>query len=264
VPNASWAIALVATRSALPFLLNALIGIQRCGIDPAIVTVGAPEGQIEPIRRMAESFGAKAVELTDEDADQPVGELFVYGSTPFDRFTAHKYPLTRALLAERRHVVYADVDVAWLRNPLPYLERVLAHYCCAVQTEAVELFPPLPICSGFLAFAPTPAALRMLGTQIDILAATVAAGGRAGDQDMLRSVVMSDPQFLHGTFPLPECLFPNGRMEGVFADYQRQQELADEGGPFVFHANWTEGFQNKRAMLERVGGWFVKEVQRPG
>ncbi len=264
-PN--WAIALVASRAASPFLRNALIGICRCGIDPAIVRIGALDADIEDVGRVAQGFGARPVRLSDGEAaggGPAVGaaadELLTYGTAAFNSFSAHRYPLIRTLVAEGHHVVYADVDVAWLRNPLPYLERVLSHYCCAAQTEAVDEFPPLAICSGFLAFAPHPLSMRLLEAQIGSQVANIADGYRTCDQNRLRAVIFDDPQLLQSTFPLPEGLFPNGLLECVAASRDREATIVRRILPYIFHSNWTVGSANKRALLERASAWFVEDM----
>ena len=112
-----------------------------------------------------------------------------------------------------------------------------------------------PICSGFLAFAPSPQSLRLLDTQIERLAAF---GG--SDQDTICAIVTDDLQLLRSTFPLPEGLFPNGLLECVAVARSRENGFMGKVlQPYIFHANWTVGPKNKRTLLERAGAWFVDE-----
>jgi hypothetical protein len=157
-------------------------------------------------------------------------------------------------LEEGKRLVHADIDVAWLRNPLPYLSDVLSHYAWACQTEAYPIFPPT-FCLGFYAVSATRETLELMS---HLIAGTDPL--KQHDQEAFNKILVENREYLASIFPLPEGLFPNGVLyRAMDRDKEPPVVMSEQLRPFIFHANCTVGLENKRRLLARVGAWFGSE-----
>jgi hypothetical protein len=257
----SWTIVLLATRGLAPFVENALIGMARCGIDTGLVQLVFPSDAEAELLGIARAFGA-CPRLLDRMIDVAAADIpadyAAYGTPAFARFVKYRFAVIRAILAEGRRVIYADVDVAWLRNPLHYLGDVLRHYPLAIQTESNPVFPP-SFCLGFLALAAADDRCFALIDHFIAHHASDAAGRPL--QPVFRALLAANPGYLTTIFPLPEGLFPTGLLYGAAAE--RNEPPVTMSGllqPFIFHGNWTVGRDAKRRLLDKAGAWFVPDA----
>ena len=82
-----WAIVLLATRGLAHFVENALVGIERCGIDASVVDVVFPANAECELASVARVFGAKPRILEQfvdvQSADMPT-TYAEYGSPEFN------------------------------------------------------------------------------------------------------------------------------------------------------------------------------------
>ena len=141
-----FAIVLLATRGLADFMENALVSIKRCGVEVGQVEVVVPAGDERELGGVTKVYGAKIrvlEQLVTVNPDDIPAAYVEYGSPEFSALMKYRFPVLRAIMAEGKHVIYSDVDVVWLRNPLPYLSDVLDNCPCAFQTESMPLFPPM-------------------------------------------------------------------------------------------------------------------------
>ena len=156
-------VALVATRGLEDFLENSLTGLIRVGVDPRIVHVARPDNAADTIDPIILKFGAVVDSFAAFGQAFPAAmpdQYFDYGTEPFIAVNWEKVRYIRRLLDRYRHVVYADLDVGWLADPLWYLDAVAKFYPLAFQTEALRRFPPV-LCWGFLSAKSSNATLRL-------------------------------------------------------------------------------------------------------
>lgn len=252
-----WTIVLYATRGLAAFVENALTSIKRCGIEGRLVQIIFPADAEYELSHLAGSFGARArilehmVDVKDGDIPTAYAE---WGSQEFNRLLKYRFPALRAILAEGTPVIYADIDVSWLRSPLPYLSDVLRHYFWACQTEPWATFPP-DFCVGFFALSPRPECFEMIDLHI---AQNDADNLKHTEQVLFRSMLVQNPQYLHNIFPLPEGLFPAGVLYPCVASSEEPPvRMASRLRPFILHANWCVGLEDKRRLLAHAGAWFV-------
>ena len=257
------AIVLVASKGLKDFVRNSLLSIDRAGVEDCTICIAAPEDVLSEIDEASAEFQeVRYIRLEETRAADYSAMLRyqVYGNAAFARFTVSKWAAIRYLLnAGYRRVTYADVDVAWLRNPLPLLRRVLHSFEMAAQTEGTEHFPPA-FCTGFMSWRSSDFTLRFL-EQIETLhAATVEKEATAHDQVVLNRVIAGSPGLTQRIFGLSELLFANGLLAGALGMRDRtfEQILTGRIAPMIFHANWTVGLERKRLLLQRTGNWLVE------
>jgi len=138
-------VALVATKGVEDFLLNALTGLTRAGVDPRIIHVARPDNaadEIDPVIVNAGAVVHSFAECSPSLEALPDGYVD-YGTDAFIAINWEKVRYIRWLLDRYRHVVYADLDVGWLADPLWYLQSVAQIFPLAFQTEACRRFTPV-------------------------------------------------------------------------------------------------------------------------
>lgn len=258
--NEHTVVALLATRGVEDFLQNALAGIAGVGIDPRIVHVARPESAGDAIDPIVEAAGARVVpfsQFCEPSADFSGPGYVEYGTPAFIAINWAKVRYLRRLLEQFHHVVYADVDVAWLADPLWYLRAVAGQYPLAFQTEAVRRFPPV-CCWGFVSLTASDDARRLLDELLAVYDNRRPGEATLDEQATCDALFTRDPRWMSVIYPLPEGLFLNGL--SYRALLQAPSATAPMHGalsPFTFHANWTTGLENKRALMKQTGTWLL-------
>lgn len=247
------------------FLDNALMGLDAVGIPLETVVVGCPSPYEAEIRQVIGSRACSVHALPEAIRGAPGVDVGYhhYGTSDFVAMMWLKVRFVRALLEVHEHVVYADVDVVWLRNPLPYLAQVAERFPIAFQTEGQGSFPPA-VCCGFVSLRREERSIAFLDALIAEDAAREAAGRRTDDQVVAQHVIDSDLAWLAGMSFLPESLFVNGLGHALMdPSASASALLAGELRPFVFHANWAIGRARKIRLMESVGQWGTPVLPLP-
>jgi len=261
--DAEDAIVLVVSKGLADFVRNALLSIRRAEVSQCDVCLAFPANALPEME--AASAGFPQVVCVPLEEVRPndysaIEQYENYGNAAFARFTVSKWAAIRFLLnAGYRRVTYADVDVAWIRNPLPLLRRVLQIFEVAAQTEGTEHFPPA-FCTGFMSWRKSNFTLRFLEQLERLHAATVEKEATAHDQIVLNRLIAGSPSLTQHIFTLSELLFANGLVARALAGHDATLDriLAGRIAPMIFHANWTVGLERKRLLLKQTGNWLVE------
>jgi hypothetical protein len=132
-------------------------------------------------------------------------------------------------------------------------------YPMAFQTEGLARFPPA-LCCGFASFARSERTIAFLDAMIEFHAGQAGSEEPLDDQAVCQQLVEQDPAWLRDIYCLPEALFPNGLgYRNLQNAGEPPAEMEGELLPFVFHANWTIGAQNKRKLLAGAGTWLLED-----
>jgi hypothetical protein len=226
-------------------------------MDPGWVQIVTPGNARSEIDRIVAPFGARSRELEEfvcEQAAEFPTSYIQYGSREFRRLSLLRPAIVRHFLKETKRLLHIDSDVGWFRNPLDYLERVLEHYPLTCQTEAVAQFPP-SFCVGFYAIGSSPEARDLLDRYV-----TACESSDLDDQQTFNKLMSENPSLRAKVFPLPEALFANGLLYNAFRSRANAAMTVAELKPFIFHANWTIGKENKRRLLIGAGAWLVEDT----
>jgi hypothetical protein len=258
-------IVIFATRSMLGFAENAIRGIARCGIDPSIVQFVIPEKSRKIFDERFAPYPCRIRCIEDilhDEIDLDSEEYHNWGTRQFNRLMRVRLPVVSRILAEHNcPVIHADADVAWLRNPIPYISGVLSVYPWTSQTEATAHFPP-PFCMGFFAARPDPFCFDLMEQHAERLA-LAETDVNVTMQTLFQQMVAENPATLSRIFPLPEGLFPCGLLNPLFLGGATKVRMVDQLQPFIFHANWTIGSENKQDLLRETRLWDVRgELKR--
>jgi hypothetical protein len=253
-----WTIVLFATAGLSRFVENALIGILRCRIDAGIVQLVFPESARNELGPVAEKYRVRSrilEETIDAQAPDMPSSYLNWNTDAFNILMSYRFRVLRVILAEAKKVIVSDIDVAWLRNPLPYLSEVLRRHPWACQIEAKAEFPP-NFCLGFYALRAAPDTIELIDLNLTSMGARDV---KPADQDLFREILIDNPRFLAKVFALPESAFPSGLLYRSVASQDDSVPMAGRMQPFIFHANWCVGLENKQRLLAHAGGWFVPD-----
>jgi hypothetical protein len=245
------------------FLSNAIQGILQVGIDAGQILVGCPNNALSSVKSVAGLYSNQIQIISTQKLSGNEAELESYssfGSRSFTDISWKKIFFIRELIELHPHVIYADLDISWIRNPLPYLSEVAKVYPIAIQTEGLPRFPPA-LCCGFASFARSERAIAFLDALIEFNSAQLDSDTRLDDQVACQRLIENDATWLHDIYCLPEALFLNG------LGYRNLQHAGEspcpmeaELLPFLFHANWTIGIDNKRKLLATTGTWLLGDT----
>jgi hypothetical protein len=251
-------IALFCTRGMETFLANSIRGILQVGIDPGSIYVGCPNNAFKIVSDVARGYSDHIHIVSDQkptDVDDETQNYSCFGTRSFTDISWKKVVFIREQIELHRHIVYADLDVGWIRNPLPYLIQVAQVYPMAFQTEGLPRFPPA-LCFGFASFTKSARTNAFLDALIELDDANRRDGNRLNDQAVCQNLIESDASWWKDIFFLPEALFLNGlgyrNLQKSVAPCPMDGELL----PFLFHANWTVGADRKHNLLAQAGLWF--------
>ncbi len=257
------AVAMIASAGLRDFVLNTVGSMRSCGVRPeqmflfysdaaageyAALAKLLPQGNMVPIHA--------ALDPPLVDAEETYSN---YGTDYFSRFTSIKLLALRWLMARGiRQVVYTDVDIVWIRNPLGYLKRVAKRHDFAAQNESTELLTPT-LCAGFMSLKNTPRIKQLVSALVDLHEQAIAAGRNLHDQQIINEYIQQNPKLHRAVWLLPAAQFPNGLFASMFTTPDCLQTFPlSILRPMIFHANWCVGLSAKQAMLEKSGLW------RPG
>jgi hypothetical protein len=251
-------ILLVVSKGLPDFIRNTLTSIRRCGAT-ARICIALPQIALAEVKVAASGFQNVQFVFLEEISAVDYSDMskyFDYGSKEFRRFMGSKWRAIRFLLESGfARVIYTDVDVAWIRNPLPLIKQTLKCYEIAIQTEGVETFPP-DYCCGFMSFRDSEFVIGLL-KQLEALQPDTEA---IGDQAVFNRLVASSNDLLYRIHGLSELLFANGlsaAKTSVIDDV-----LVANVRPMIFHANWTVGIENKHLLLQRTGNWLIDQIPK--
>jgi Nucleotide-diphospho-sugar transferase len=253
-------IALLCTRGMEAFLLNAIQGILQTGIDASQIIVGCPNNALSSVKSSVRLHSVQVQVISTQELSENEAELEKYssfGSRSFTDISWKKIFFIRHLIELHPHVIYADLDISWIRNPLPYLMEVAKVYPLAIQTEGLPRFPPA-FCCGFASFVKSEKAIAFLDALIEFNSAQLDSDNRLDDQVACQQLIEKDLTWLHDIYCLPEALFLNGLgYRNLQNDAAGPCPMEGELLPFLFHANWTVGIDNKRKLLTSTGTWLL-------
>ena len=252
-------VALVATKGLEDFLENSLTGLTRVGVNPKIVHVARPKNAADTIDPIV--FRAGAVVHSFAEFDRSFGAVpdhySDYGTEPFIEINWAKVRYLRWLLGRYRHVVYADLDVGWLADPLWYLDAIARIFPLAFQTEGLRRFPPV-LCWGSLSAKSSGETLKLFDALLAEYGARLPGQPLVDEQNTLDAMITKNPGLLVNIHLLSEALFVNGiGYRNLLTEPVTAVTLHGRLEPFVFHANWTVGLANKRKLMRQTGTWLL-------
>jgi hypothetical protein len=195
------------------------------------------------------------------DAERALDEIsgskdatYIYDTPCFNQLMFQKVLFIRRNLHAYRHVIYTDLDVAWLRNPVAHLNEVHKKYAFAFQSEAQSVCRKI-LCFGFLSIRSTIVSRHYIGILARNLKTSASLALYESDQEILNRLYQSSRYFHRAVYVLSESLFPNGLGYKLLAKDDEDTQLTQRLQPYIFHANFVVGLPKKRYLLQKYGDW---------
>lgn len=246
---------LLSNSGFAPMLLNAVASMHKVGLHNYVVLATDPaacdmlSAGVDP---------NSCVTVGDQAAIGSAGASS-YGTQQYREIVQTKPVWVRRALDAGLSVVFADADVVWLRNPLPWLKNLdvdiiwqndALHFAGAAKGETKLRFLPN---SGYYYARATTGTSAFFANWLDSIQSNRKLG--AGDQAHVLPALLKTraetPRFKFRQ--LAQSEFPNG---GVYFA-QKITTTAAGSRPFIVHANYNEGLECKIALLREAGLWFV-------
>ncbi|XP_071477387.1 uncharacterized protein [Diadema antillarum] len=241
--NRSIPVILASTNSAfLDFTDNWLESLKRCGISSGITLVAEDHSAYYYLNNRTDID--LDVLLTDE-AESP-SEKLLFDSPEYKRLVNKRPSYVLRLLENGHDVLFSDVDIVWLKNPLPYFDD--KH---DVWLQEDQHDPPV-YCAGFTLYRSTPWGIKLVKEWVKEL-------GRhptLPDQRVLNNLLKKD-RYQQGLkrAVMDPTLFPNGNLF-----FDPKWRAANSGVETVMvHNNWIIGHDLKVERFKQEGLWYLDE-----
>lgn len=149
-------------------------------------------------------------------------------------------------------IVYSDLDVVWLRNPIPTLIQYFKYNIdvhVQVQDFTLDLSNP-QLCMGFIALRNSIVSRTFLAKCQDRHQLELEKNKFYGDDNALTDIYkeLNQPKWIE---KLPSTTFPVGNLALLYSNRSRfPGQLPHK--PFIFHANFAVGEVMKTVLLRSV------------
>jgi hypothetical protein len=147
-------------------------------------------------------------------------------------------------------LLFQDVDVVWMKDPLPYfLHPSRQHYDCQFMYDGPnKVHAPLHVNTGFFWLNPTPKSIRFWSAVLDHYDLIF----RLGSQQILVNKIIVR-HLLKGLKldVLLERDFANGHLFKI----NTIEKLPKD--PYVIHCSWTSNIEHKIKKFKFAGMWYL-------
>ncbi|XP_071477386.1 uncharacterized protein [Diadema antillarum] len=230
---------ITCNRAFLDFAQNWIESVRRLGTRPNVLAIAE---DIEAYRTLRKHPREVAAVMTPRAAS-PQAAL-KYLSREYNLLINRRPAYIYRLLQKGKDVLFCDVDMVWLRDPLPYL---VGDYDVVLQEDLHD--PKVVYCAGFVFFRATNATRSLVWEWMDRIHK---ARNRLPDQKILNDLLDEkfDPNLRMKV--LDSDLFPNGKL--YFDVRWREQRRIP---PVIVHNNWIEGHELKVERFKEHGFWYI-------
>ena len=257
VKNRNSALLLMYTSGFKEFLENALqnlVDISLSGCDVRIMAASGDEDELlELVKKYKLPIYVDTERALDEISGARVGS-YDFGTPCFNLLMHQKVLFIHRNLHAYKHVIYSDLDVAWLRNPIPHLNEIHKEYSFAFQSEAQSVCRKI-LCFGFLSIRSSIVSRYYIGILTRNLKRSASLALHECDQEILNRLYQSSRYFHRAVYVLSESLFPNGLGYKLLAKDDVDTQLTQRLQPYIYHANFVVGLPKKRYLLQKYGNW---------
>mmetsp|Transcript_25801 Transcript_25801/g.52980 ORF Transcript_25801/g.52980 Transcript_25801/m.52980 type:complete len:347 (+) Transcript_25801:29-1069(+) len=187
-------------------------------------------------------------------------EAFSYNEMGYKLMMTHRPTVVKRLLKEfGRHIIFSDVDVVWLKNPITHIQQVFMNIDPIVHI--LGQFDKKRICPGFTVYRACPEVIKFIDMWQDDLSKGDPSKNQVPFNNVL-DVAMSSgipvPDHNGNTTVkkitaafLPNELFPNGKV------YFEKMTDAEREGALVVHNNYIIGYDEKIDRFKNFDLWAL-------
>lgn len=213
--------------------------LERIDLHKKVIVFGLDEWAVQNLS----SVGIPALLWDDHQFASIDTDALEYRTGAWRSIVFAKLELVRQVLLSGIDVLFSDVDIVFLRDPLPFLFRSRRSFW--IQSDnSVSMKERHPtkgghVCSGF--YYAKPCQGNINGIAIDHKDTM----RYEGEQDFLRDQIIAGKLDVS---ILPLRRFPNGRCWYSGGAHR----------PYIVHFNWIRGVEAKISRMKECGLWFIR------
>ncbi|MGA8261980.1 MAG: putative nucleotide-diphospho-sugar transferase [Arenicellales bacterium] len=240
-------VAMTFNRGFLPLFANWVESTRRHGIAVRDQCLVFPMDEVSD--RAARDLGFCTCYDPESKILQSTGTAQAFGDHDFVRHIYFQNAVIRDLLGFDVNVLFQDVDLVWLRDPLPLLDRDEAHDAQFMYDGPSYVHAPLHANTGFMYFRVNSAARRFWDI---VFAETPQMFSQRGQQVVVNRILGAVSPLGFRARTLDERKFVNGHLVGLDAGTSRIPEH-----PWVIHFSWTRDLDKKYVKYRNNGYWYL-------
>lgn len=189
------------------------------------------------------------------------GKYRDFSENLFYQIVRLKWQLIETLLVSQYELVlYSDLDVIWLRNPIaPIQDALHSNSDVSLLIQSFTSDPSQPkLCMGFVAFRNCDVSRQIVAKCKNLHAEMILLSPQLGDDDVVTKYFV-ESGFNSQIQLLPQSTFPVGSLLNLYITKPRFPGLSSPE-PYIFHLNYVVGLQNKRIMLRLLKRRFKLRI----
>lgn len=253
----------VATYQAKDFLLNLLCSLKQQNITNFVVGALDKEMQDFCLNNSINVYYASSISRLGRK-NYTSGE---FGTESFNKLVALKHESAILAMSLGYNVIVTDLDIVWLRNPLPLLRETAGQnfdivFQCDNHYEHSSCYP----CGGFFYARPTEPSIQALDTLVNEKIKNV----NSSTQDIMKKILCKGKQVSYLECKDPETgirirmlskkLLPNGNT--FMLEFKDRVLFVKSWNPYIMHFNWMMGDENKIQWMKKAEVWFLNEKKQ--
>eukprot|EP00057_Strongylocentrotus_purpuratus_P003626 XP_003727023.1 PREDICTED: uncharacterized protein LOC100888971 isoform X1 [Strongylocentrotus purpuratus] len=238
---------LVSTNKAfLNFTDNWLESVKRSGIRSGVTLVAEDREAFNYLNNRTDI----ELNVVLNDVSESPGERLLFDSPAYKQLVNKRPSYILQLLSSGHDVLFSDVDIVWLKNPLPYFTN---------DTNDIwlqeDLHEPTVYCAGFTFYRSSPATIALVTEWVQ----TLALHPTYPDQRVLNGLLKK--KRWQGDYikraVMDSRLFPSGRL---YFDPDWREANKDTEQVMV-HNNWIKGHDRKVERFRNEGLWYLDDKE---
>jgi hypothetical protein len=211
----------------------------------------------EDIENIPKYSGISYVRLAPADFSKKQRSYQDFTQNDFFSLVQFKWVLLENVLEVSRAgiVIYVDLDVLWVQNPIPSIEKLLENddYIIAIQDFTKDVSSP-NLCMGFFAIKNSPKSLSLLKDAKMLHARMLEENVKVGDDDVITEMYKLE-KWKNSFYLLPQTTFPVGNLANLFSKKNFYPGLSFPK-PYIFHTNYVIGNHRKIEFMHLMANRF--------
>ena len=249
-------IVMVANEGVMDLALNFICSAEGAGIDLASIAMFV--GTKEDVE-LVENMGAKAI-YSPALGSMPSRAAGMYLDATFSRMMWFKTTSVFLAIEAGYDVLFQDVDLVWMKDPIPYLRGLNADISFMDDGARTPRYTPFFVNSGFF-FVKNNERSRFF--QEKMMKCGASEIGRSHSHQSVLIKHLSESHHLVGlkVLVLDKDLFPSGE---AYHDRKKYLKTVIERTftPYVFHMCWTTNRIDKVIYFKEIGLWYLPEEKQ--
>ena len=250
------AIVMVANEGVVDLLLNFICSSEAAGVKAADIVVFVGTKEVVPL---IENMGASAI-YSPALGSMPQRAAGGYLDDTFSRMMWFK--TTSVYLAVRAgfNVLFQDVDLVWMKNPIPYLKAIDSDISFMDDGARTPRYTPFFVNSGFFFVKYNQ---RTLYFQEKMLKSGPSEIGYTHSHQsvLIRHAAEAHHSFGMKIYLLDRELFPSGQAYHEKKNFIKKI-VEHTYMPYVFHMCWTSNRVDKVKYFKEIGLWYIPDTHK--